>query len=203
MSGISKAPFVADFVRLLVEESDEPVLLGGWHHEVYRLWCDRLQDLNPVMFTGQESPTQKEAAKQAFLSGESKVLVMSLRAGAGIDGLQKVCRTVVFGELDWSPSVHEQFTGRVYRDGQPDPVVAYYLTADSGSDPVIADVLGIKRGQLDGIRDPSGALVMPTQADPGRMRKLAEDYLKRIGRRSEVKDGATPERGNAGPRMDP
>lgn len=177
-TGIAKAAFVADFVRLLVEQG-ESVLLAGWHHEVYRLWQDRLKDLSPVLFTGEETPNQKEASKQAFLSGRSQVLIMSLRAGAGIDGLQKACRTVVFGELDWSPSVHEQFTGRVFRDGQKDPVVAYYLTADSGSDPVIADVLGIKRGQLDGIRDPSAPLVAANQTDPDRMKKLAEHYLKR------------------------
>jgi hypothetical protein len=189
-TGIAKAPFVADFVRLLVEQG-EKVLLGGWHHEVYRLWKARLADLNPVLFTGEETPNQKEESKQAFLSSNANVLIMSLRAGAGIDGLQKVCRTVVFGELDWSPSVHEQFTGRVGRDGQKDPVVAYYLTADSGSDPVIADVLGIKRGQLDGIRDPSAPLVAVNQTDPDRMKKLAQDYLKRSGQVRTQKSQST------------
>lgn len=71
-------------------------------------------------------------------------MIMSLRAGQGIDGLQKVCRTVVLGELDLSPAVHTQFCGRIFRDGQLDPVMAYFLLADYGADPVIADVLGIK-----------------------------------------------------------
>jgi hypothetical protein len=53
-----------------------------------------------VFFTGRESQAEKHEAKRAFCSGESKVLIMSLRAGAGLDGLQRVASIVVFGELD-------------------------------------------------------------------------------------------------------
>lgn len=184
-TGVAKAPFVADFVRFLVEENDTPVVLYGWHREVYSIWMERLKgdarrgikDLNPVMYTGSESPKQKEEAKQAFLSGKSKVLIISLRAGAGMDGLQDVCHMCVFGELDWSPGVHEQCIGRIHRDGQDEPVVAYYLVCDSGSDPVVSDVLGIKKQQIDGIRDPNQDLVTQLQVDPDHIKRLAEKFL--------------------------
>lgn len=180
-TGIAKAPYVADFVRLLVE-SGERVVLYGWHREVYSLWLERLKDLEPVLYTGSESAVQKQASKDAFVSGKSKVLIISLRAGAGLDGLQHVSRTVVFGELDWSPGVHEQCIGRVYRDGQQEPVVAYFLLAESGVDPIIADVLQIKREQSDGIRDPGAdELVEQLQVAPGQVRKLAEAFLRERG----------------------
>lgn len=179
-TGIAKAPFVADFVRMLVE-SGEKVLLFGWHREVYSIWLEKLKDLQPVMFTGSESAVQKEAAKQAFISGESPILVMSLRAGAGIDGLQHVCRTVVMGELDWSGAVHEQNIGRIARDGQPDPVTAYFLISDYGADPTMVDVLGLKRQQLEGIRDPYAAAVEEAPDVSGHVRRLAEDFLRSRG----------------------
>lgn len=179
-TGIAKAPFVADFVRMLVE-SGEQVVLYGWHHEVYEIWRERLRDLSPAFYTGEESVKQKDDAKAAFVSGAAKVLVMSLRAGAGLDGLQGVARTVVFGELDWSPGVHEQCIGRVYRDGQAEAVCAYYLIADSGSDPIVADVLGMKRTQSDGVRDPNAALVAKSQSDPERVKRLAEAFLRQRG----------------------
>ncbi len=179
-TGIAKAPFVADFVQLLVEQG-EKVVLFGWHREVYRIWRERLANLEPVMYTGSETAKEKDAARDAFIDGQSKVLIMSLRAGAGLDGLQKACRTVVFGELDWSYGVHEQAEGRVNRDGQSDPVVAYYLTTDTGSDPIVMDVLGIKRGQLEGIRDPKAAFVSKLETDPDRIKKLAEAYLAQHG----------------------
>jgi len=98
-TGISKAPYVADFVRMIVE-SGEKVIVAGWHREVYALWESRLKDLKPLYYTGTESPNQKENNKQAFLRGDSPVLFMSLRAGVGVEGFQDVCSTVVFGEGD-------------------------------------------------------------------------------------------------------
>lgn len=176
-TGIAKATEVATFVRMLVE-SGEKVVLFGWHREVYSLWSSLLADLNPVFYTGEESPSQKEFAKELFTKGHSKVLVMSLRAGAGLDGLQNHCRTVVFGELDWSPGVHEQCIGRIHRDGQTEPVVAYFLIADSGSDPVIADVLHLKRDQVEQIRDPNADLLEQLEVDPDHIKKLAAQFLK-------------------------
>jgi superfamily II DNA or RNA helicase len=179
-TGIAKAPFVAAFVRMLVE-SGEKVVLYGWHREVYSIWLDRFRqaEIKAVMYTGSESPTQKEKAKQEFVEGDAQVMVISLRAGAGLDGLQHVCKTVVFGELDWSPGVHEQCVGRVYRDGQPLPVMAYFLVSEEGSDPVIAEVLGIKRMQIEGVRQTEEALVEKLEVDPGHIRRLAEAYLER------------------------
>ena len=179
-TGIAKAPFVADFVRLLVE-SGEKVVLYGWHREVYGIWCDRLRDLKPALYTGSESSTRKEESRRRFVEGDTDVMIMSLRSGAGLDGLQHTCRTVVFGELDWSPGVHEQCVGRVYRDGQPDPVVAYFLVAESGADPVMADVLGLKKSQIDGLRDPDAGLIERLETGAGNVRKLAEAYLQQRG----------------------
>lgn len=179
-TGIAKAPYVADFVRMLAE-AEEPVLLYCWHREVYSILNAKLADLAPVMYTGSESGNQKAEAVRRFLDGESKILMMSLRAGAGLDGLQAVCRTVVFGELDWSPGVHDQCIGRVHRDGQTDPVMAYFLLSDYGSDPVMSDVLGVKRSQMVGIRDPNADLIEAGQASDHDVKKLAESFLRQRG----------------------
>ena len=184
-TGISKAPYVAQFVRLLALNG-EKVVLYGWHREVYGLWMEQLKDLNPVFYTGSETPKQKEESKEAFVSGEAKVLIISLRAGAGLDGLQHITSTVVFGELDWSPGVHEQCIGRVFRDGQESPVMAYFLLAEEGSDPVVSDVLGIKKGQMEGVRDPDADLIEELSTDPDRIKKLAEAYLKSHGEKESL-----------------
>lgn len=107
-TGVTKAPFVAEFVKLLAD-SGEKIVLYGWHREVYGIWMERLKHLNPVMYTGSESNLQKHNAVQEFIrSPTCKVLIMSLRSGAGVDGLQGHAHIAVFGELDWSPGVHEQ-----------------------------------------------------------------------------------------------
>lgn len=175
-TGIAKAPYVAEFVKLLVE-SGEKVLLFGWHRSVYDIWLDALKDLKPALYTGSESPAQKAEAARRFIESETPVLIMSLRAGAGLDGLQGHCRIVVFGELDWSPKVHDQAIGRVHRDGQDEKVVAYFLVSDHGADPVMADVLALKKSQSDGIVDPTGELVELFDTGGGHVRRLAETYL--------------------------
>jgi SNF2 family DNA or RNA helicase len=177
-TGIAKAPHVADFVRMLVEQG-EPVVLYGWHRSVYDIWLERLKDLRPAMYTGSESATQKAKARDAFINGDTDILIMSLRSGSGLDGLQQRGSTVVFGELDWSFAVHHQASGRIHRDGQERPVVAYYLISDTGSDPIVADVLGVKRAQLEGVIEPNGALIETLETGDDRIKKLAEHYLGR------------------------
>lgn len=181
-TGVAKAPYVAEFVKMLVE-AGEKVVLFGWHREVYGIWLERLKKYAPALYTGSESEKQKNDAKDRFCNGDTRVLVISLRSGAGLDGLQySGCRTVVFGELDWSPAVHEQCTGRVLRDGQKQQVVAYYLIAEVGSDPIVADVLGVKKAQLEGLRDPSGRTGIERLDTGGsHVKLLAERYLAKVG----------------------
>lgn len=182
-TGIAKAAYVVEFVRLLLESGEDRVVVFAWHHAVYDLLEDGLQPFGVVRYTGKESPTQKDMALRRFKldpdhPSAARVLLLSLRAGAGIDGLQFVCQTGVFAELDWSPKVHEQDEGRICRDGQDQPTNFYYLVAGTGSDPVVMDVLQVKTGQADGIVDPDQDAV-GVQVDPDKIRRLAEAVLSR------------------------
>lgn len=177
-TGLAKAPYVAELVRMLID-SGEKVLLGGWHRAVYDVWRDRLADLKPAFFTGHESAAQKEAARNAFISGQTDLLIMSLRSGAGTNGLQNVCSVVVLGELDWSPKVHEQLIGRLARDGQKESVQVFIPVAPVGCDPTMASVLGLKEAQSTGIIDLGTDCDLDlVETDPQRLKKLAIDYLE-------------------------
>lgn len=148
-------------------------------HNCYSVWMDRLAKFKPVLYTGTESPTQKTAALDAFKNGDSRILIMSLRSGAGVDGLEKVARVAVFGELDWSPQVHEQGIGRLRRGDITDPPVAYYLVSEDGSDPAVAEVLQVKRQQGDALMSKDGKLLANATADVNRTRMLAQAILAR------------------------
>jgi hypothetical protein len=179
-TGVAKAPFVAEFVRLLLE-SEERVVVWGWHRDCYAIWNERLAAFHPVMYTGSESPAQKAAAEAAFKGGPARVLLMSLRSGAGLDGLQEFCKVGVFGELDWSPMVHHQAIGRLARDGQADPVVAYYMLSDHGADPPMAEVLDVKRQQSEPLMNPDGALFTVPDVNVDRSQLLAREVLRQRG----------------------
>lgn len=177
-TGVAKAPHVAEFCHMLLE-SEEKIVLFGWHRDVYDIWLRSLSHFRPVMYTGTESPQQKNDALKAFKEGDSRILIMSLRSGAGVDGLEKVSRVAVFGELDWSPQVHEQGIGRLARGGITDPPLAFFLMSDDGSDPAIAEVLQIKRQQGDQLMSKDGKLLVNSTTDANRTRMLAQSVLAR------------------------
>ena len=176
-TGVAKASYVAEFVKILLE-NDEPVLLAGYHHDVYDEWKEQLAEYKPAFFTGNETASQKEKSKQAFMSGDTNLLIMSIVSGAGIDGLQQRCKTVVIGELDYSGNRMQQLIDRVNRDGQTEQVTVFFLVCDDGSDPVMMNIVGLKNSQSHGIIDPT-LDVLETYSDESRAKMLAEYYLKK------------------------
>ena len=177
ITGVAKARAVAAYVRILVE-GGQPVLLCGWHHEVYDIWKEELKRFNPAWYTGRETPTEKRAALKDFLEGQTDLIIGSLRGLAGIDGLQARCSTIVFGELDWSPGIHHQLIERVDRDGQTEPVMALYLVVNDGSDPPIMEVLGIKASEATQVVDPM-LDAAEVHTDQGKLHGLLRRYLER------------------------
>jgi len=194
ITGIGKAHGVAAMVKILLE-NNYPVMLTGWHRDVYDIWLKELEPYSPVLYTGSESPAQKDEAVRKFTSGESRVLIISNRSGAGLDGLQYMCKDIVIGELDWSPKVHDQLITRLHRDGQKEVVNVYYPLVDEGSDPVIVELLALKTEQAHMIVDPM--LELPQKyTDESRIKILAENYLKRKGIVLPVKSESNEERTN-------
>lgn len=183
-TGLSKAKAVAQFVRLMVE-AGEPVLLVGWHRAVYDIWLEELKDLKPAMYTGSETAGQKDRERMRFMNGETDVLIMSLRSGAGVDELQHRCSVVVIGELDWSPGIHQQIIWRIDREGQENPVTAFFLVSEEGSDPPIMDVLGIKASEAHHIVDPHIG-VQVVEEDMSNVQRLVERYLARTGKKAKA-----------------
>lgn len=198
-TGLAKAPYVAAFVKMLLESEDK-IIVWVWHREVYGVLLEALAEFNPVLYSGSESPAQKYANASRFIGGkrlddlrlkqqrglnyatESRVMLMSLRSGTGLNGLQHVCHTGVFAELDWSPGMHDQCIGRLDRVGQDTPVMAYFLWTNDGSDPVVMEALNIKRMQSEPIKDPDTPVVENIAADPERIKKLAADVIERRGK---------------------
>lgn len=191
-TGVAKAAAVADVVRILVE-AGEPVVLVGWHREVYDIWLERLADLKPAMHTGSETATQKAAQVRRFLDGDTDIFILSLRSGRGLDGLQARARRMVFGELDWSPQVHDQVIGRLDREGSiiddlsPDDggmIEVLFLVAEDGSDPPMMEVLGLKASESHGIVDPDLGVQRVRREGEG-LRRLVEQYLDRQPRAAQ------------------
>lgn len=144
-TGIAKAPFVAAFVKTLLE-GQEKVLLMAHHHAVMDIYKSELKAFYPQFITGCETETQKTKAIEMFMQGKTNLLCISLRSASGLNLQRASC--VVFGELDWSPAVHSQAEDRAHRIGQQDSLLCYYLVSPRGSDRDMQDALGLKVSQF-------------------------------------------------------
>ena len=174
-TGMAKAPFVCAFVRALVD-GGEKVLLMAHHHAVMDIYKKELKSLKPGFITGRENERQKETAVDAFMTGKTDLLCISLRSASGLNLQRATC--VVFGELDWSPAVHSQAEDRAHRIGQQDSLLCYYLVSPRGSDRDMQDALGLKVSQFvslmgDAAPDPSETFLQQSQARE-RIRRLVE-----------------------------
>lgn len=144
-TGLSKAPYVCQFVRALLN-AGEKVLLFAHHHAVMDIYASELKNEHPAFITGRESGNQKENAVQCFMTGKTNLCCISLRAASGLNLQRATC--VVFGELDWSPAVHSQAEDRAHRIGQKDSLLCYYLVCKEGSDAEMQEALGLKVSQF-------------------------------------------------------
>lgn len=172
-TGLAKAPFVAAFVRALLD-GGERVLLFAHHHQVMDRYRKELHAYHPVFITGRETQDQKDAAARAFMSGEAGLCCVSLRAAAGLNLQRATC--VVFGELDWSPAVHSQAEDRAHRIGQQDSLLCYYLVSPRGSDQDMQEALGLKVSQFVALMGDS----VPDQAREALSSSQARAHMERL-----------------------
>src|SRR3546814_13152758 len=70
-TGVAKAPFVAEYVRLLCERG-EKVVLFGWHREVYAIWQEKLQDLKPVLYPGSDRSEERSVGTECVSTCRSR-----------------------------------------------------------------------------------------------------------------------------------
>ena len=172
-TGIAKAPYVAQFVRALLD-SEEKVLLFAHHHEVMDIYRKELHSYSPAFITGRETPAMKERSVERFMTGKTNLCCISLRAAAGLNLQRASC--IVFGELDWSPAVHSQAEDRAHRMGQTDSILCYYLVSSEGSDQDMQDALGLKVSQFVGLMGDEA----PSQADVMESAQQAQLYIERL-----------------------
>ena len=176
-TGVAKAPFVAAFVRALLDNG-EKVLLFAHHHAVMDVYKKELASYRPAFITGRETTQQKDDAVTRFMGEKTNLCVISLRAASGLNLQRASC--VVFGELDWSPAVHSQAEDRAHRMGQKDSILCYYLVAPQGSDRDMQDALGLKVSQfvaLMGDKTPALSSVQDAQqAAKAHIEKMLKQY---------------------------
>jgi SNF2 family DNA or RNA helicase len=141
------APAIQHLNELL--EVKEKVVVFAWHTDVIQGLKDHFGD-KAVVYTGAETPKEKEEAVNAFIGRkEVELFIGQLRAaGVGLDGLQKVSEVCVFVELSYVPGEVVQAVDRLCRIGQTNPVLAQFLVCEDSMDEELVDGLTKKSANI-------------------------------------------------------
>lgn len=169
---IAREQKIDRMVSLIGEElpANEPVLLFTEYkatqamvvdalHERFGHGCcafingeDRLEAI--TLPNGSRGPRgwTRDAAAQAFNSGEVRFLVSTEAAGEGID-LQERCATLIHVDMPWNPMRLHQRVGRLSRYGQTRPVQVYILRNPDTVEARIWDLLNAKLERIQAALD--------------------------------------------------
>lgn len=129
LTGEAKVSATVAFIRDLLE-TVEKVVVFVKHRSVIHALEQQLGDggYGPIVYQGGMSDGQKRTAIEKFQGEDARVFVGQIQAaGTGINGLQGVCNTVVFGEMSWVPGEVGQACDRLHRMGQVCDSVNIYL----------------------------------------------------------------------------
>lgn len=132
--GFNKVGDIIRFVDGVFNNIDIKKLVLFLHHrDVIDKIYDNYSKESVVVYGGMTSH-QKTKAVSAFEDDPKiKLFIGSIQA-SGVAYTLTMSHTVVFGELDWTPSLIHQSEGRCYRLGQKHAVDVYYLIVNSSLD---------------------------------------------------------------------
>ena len=141
LSAKGKVKQAVDFVRVFLA-SGKPLILFCSLHEIVDALCKVFPDA--VTVTGRDSAQAKQAAVDAFQSGEAKLIICSIKA-AGVGLTLTASSNVAFIELPWTYADCCQCEDRAHRIGQKDNVTCYYLLGQQTIDPVLYRIIHKKK----------------------------------------------------------
>ena len=148
-TAVAKIPVMIDFLRNVLDDSDEKIVFFGHHHDVINAVAGAFGNA-AVKVTGEiESGEERQKSIDRFSNDPTCRLFCGSIKAAGIGLTLSVSSHVVFGELDWSPSNVTQAEDRTHRIGQKNSVLIQHLVIDGSIDARMARKLVQKQSVID------------------------------------------------------
>ena len=146
----AKVPAVCEYTQDMLKEVNK-VVIFGYHRDALETAAEIMSHYNPVLVYGGLSAEEKNRRVESFCTEpDVRVCIGQIHAmGQGVDGLQHVCRTILFIEVDWSPAYIDQAIGRLQRMGQTSQVQVYFFKIANSLDEAIENVVSKKRSIID------------------------------------------------------
>jgi len=136
-----KAKQATDFIKNFLANG-KPLIVFCSLKEIVKALQKQFPDA--VRVTGDDNTAEKQAAVDAFQSGEAQLIICSIKA-AGVGLTLTASSNVAFVEFPWTYADCCQCEDRAHRIGQKNNVNCYYLIGRSTIDPVLYNIIHKKR----------------------------------------------------------
>ena len=143
--GVAKVPQVLQYVEHLLQSGITKLVLFGVHVDVVNLIYESLKekykDIKTHRIIGATTSTQREKIIKEFQELETPQILVANMIACGVGVTLTKSHTVVFAELDFTPSNIMQAEARVHRITQEHIVNSIFMVANESLDAKILDLI--------------------------------------------------------------
>lgn len=143
--GVAKVPQVLQYVEHLLQSGTQKLIVFGVHIDVVNLIYESLKekykDIKTHRIIGATTSTQREKIIKEFQELETPQILVANMIACGVGVTLTKSHTVVFAELDFTPSNIMQAEARVHRITQEHIVNSIFMIANESLDAKILDLI--------------------------------------------------------------
>ncbi len=153
LSAKLKLPSAVKWIENFLAESDEKLLIFGWHVDVVAKLAESLK--TPLVITGAVGERLRLERIRAFASDpKERILIGNAAIGTGVDGLQHAASHAAIVEFPWLPAELLQWEGRLRRVGQTAAKTHFnYLVAHGTVEERMLKILRRRQEDIERIMD--------------------------------------------------
>lgn len=147
--GYEKVGPAVEYVKAIMNESKESILIFAYHREVVSRLTEGLKEFRPLTINGDTNIGLRHSIVKQFQNEkERRILIGNFHAmGMGFT-LSKADR-VLFVEFDWVPGVNEQAADRACHLEKKDSVFVQYMVYKDSIDKLVIETLLRKRKRME------------------------------------------------------
>lgn len=149
--GIEKAKAVIEYIKSILAESDESILVFGYHRETIQILEHRLADAHPFVITGDTPSAKRQDLVNEFQTNKHRRLFIGNYLACGVGFTLTKATRILFVEFDWVPGTNTQAADRAHRIGQASSVLVQYVAYSGSIDHKVIETLLRKQRSIDHI----------------------------------------------------
>ena len=152
--GVAKVPQVLQYVEHLLQSGTQKLIVFGVHIDVvnliYEALKEKYKEIKTHRIIGATTNPQREKIINEFQNEDTPQIIVANMIACGVGVTLTKAHTVVFAELDFTPSNIMQAEARVHRITQEHIVNSIFMIANESLD---SKILGIIREKIEVIKE--------------------------------------------------